>query len=67
MPIRCKGKRRGIEAALYQVGVLASTLTDRWDHVQQGFDIELEFFDDHLLLPIDRDVNSMARVLLEFA
>ncbi len=66
-PIRCRGKRREIESALYQVGVLAATLTDRWDHVQPGFDNEVEFFDNHLLLPLTGDPGGMLQVLAEFA
>ncbi len=67
LPIRCNGKRREIEAALYGAGVLAATLTDRWDHVQPGFHAEMEFFDDHLLLPLDSHIGGIAAVLNGFA
>ena len=70
-PIRCHGHRREMETALFSADVMASTLTDRWDHVRHDFAIETEFFDDHLLLPIGEDVTNadcyrMAEVLKQF-
>lgn len=57
-PIRCFGLRDEIGAALARVGVLASTINDKWDHIPSGgFDIEAAFIDDHLLLPIGEAVT----------
>jgi len=71
-PIRCNGKRREIDTALYREGFMAATLTERWDHVQPQFAIETDFYDDHLLLPMGESVTAddtitMAKVLEGFA
>ena len=71
-PIRCHGKRELMRAALMDIGVLPSILKDRWDHVPaEGFEIERSFIDDHLLLPIDGNIDPemllrMAKVLDSF-
>lgn len=65
-PVRCHGRRREMEMALYSAGVLASTLTNKWDHVLPEFKIEHDFFDDHLLLPLTGDIDVMVDALKAF-
>lgn len=72
-PIRCYGQREDVRMALMEIGVMASTLDDRWDHVpKEGFIAESEFLHDHLLLPIGEEVGfemllAMANELNRFA
>lgn len=72
-PIRCHGNREEMSEALMGIGVVASALKEKWDHIPvDGFDFEAEFIDDHLLLPIGEDVGvemllAMANTLNKFA
>lgn len=64
-PIRCLGQRERMVSALTDIGVLPSTLQDRWDHIPlEGFDVERRFIDDHLLLPINEtvDMETLVRI-----
>lgn len=58
-PIRCCGKREEMIAALCEIGVLASSLSDKWEFIPlSGFEVEANFIDDHLLLPIGEQVSQ---------
>ncbi len=52
---------------LMKIGVLASRLIDKWDHIPKGddrFGVEHTFMDQHLLLPVGEEVtyNHVRRV-----
>ncbi len=52
-PIRVTVSRETVYNRLLELGVIASTLVSKWDHVpKQGFAVEHDFMDHHLLLPV---------------
>lgn len=73
-PILCNGLKNEIATELFNAGIVASDLVDKWDFVPsgEGFDIESKFIHDHLLLPINegvemKDLLTMADVVNSFA
>lgn len=57
--VRSPLKRDDVFKALLQIGVLASTLVDKWNHVPQDpkFTAERAFMEQHLLLPVGEEVT----------
>lgn len=71
-PVRVPaGMRAAVKSALFQEGVLASTLCDKWDFVPKGiaqpYDIERAFLNEHLLLPVNEFLSDADLSLLERA
>ena len=73
IPVTVANHRRDdVQCRLFEDGVLASTLVDKWDFVPRQhelhFAVELAFLRDHLLLPVsefmsDDDVTRLIDVL----
>lgn len=63
-PIKCGGKREQIATALCEAGIFPGKVAERWDHIPPTFQIERNFFNDHLLLPIGENISRKAITLM---
>lgn len=69
-PVRVPAPRReAIQQQLFENGVMASTLCDKWDFVPRElvnrFEVEIEFLQEHLLLPVSEFISEGDAARLE--
>ncbi len=70
VPVRVAATRRdAIQRELFENGVMASTLCDKWNFVPRGFEtsfaVETAFLQEHLLLPVSEFMSDEDIALLE--